>query len=167
MVTQANLFAKQCSKLAVLVVLTTSTVALTAQETLAIPLEPILDQMGRRIVNGLLSTDFSDNQTTLPTSQSFTNMQEATNSPPATPGSLPSAYPPTDSQSYPIYPPSSVQAAPTYPPQTDSPIYPSSYPTYPSNAVPPAPTYSPPNYSPAYPAYPPAHSSPPVIINNF
>lgn len=138
MITQANLFSKQCRKLAVLVALTTSTVALTAQETLAIPLEPILGQMGRCMIKGLVGTDSSDQAAPLD-SQSFTGTQQETSSP-----------------QYPAY------APPTYPQGYPSPTYPTAYPPgSPSGYS----AYPPPAYS--SPAPTPGRSATPVIINNF
>jgi hypothetical protein len=102
---QDSLLVQQCSKLAVLVVLTTSTVALTAQETLAIPLEPILDQMGRCMIRGLVGTD-SGNQATPPDSQPLTDtQQEGTQQETDSPLEYPAYSPPTHPSSYPAYPP--------------------------------------------------------------
>lgn len=91
--------------------LTISIVGLTTQETLAVPLKPVLDQMGRRMVEGALGVD-SDALATPPASQPSTNTQEATDSPPATPTYPPATYLPA----YPAIPSNSVPVAPVYSP---------------------------------------------------
>lgn len=185
MITQDNLFAKQCSKLVVLVTLTTSIIGLTTQKTLAIPLEPILDQMGRRMIEGLVGTDISD-QAEPQDNQSFTDEEEIVGSPQQYPAYPPSTHPPVHqsvypppaySQGYIPYPPGSSQQYPAYPPSPYPPIYPQGQVIYPPGS-PQYPAYAPPTYLPAYsPGYPPpAYSSPapsprqsatPIIINNF
>lgn len=160
MITQDIMSAKQCRKLAVLVALTTSIVALTAQETLAIPLEPILDQMGRRIVEGLIGTDSGNQaaQATPPASQLLRDTQEEPVSPQYERTASPPEYP---AYSPPTYLPAYPQGYSTYPPG-----FPSQHPTYPPPAYPPS-TYSPVYPSPTPPNYPPGRTATPVIINNF
>jgi hypothetical protein len=186
MITQNNLF-KGFGILVVPVILTTSIVALTQKETLAIPLEPILDRVGRRVVEGLLDVDSSE-PALLPANQSFTDTQVETNSAPEYPeeiGSSPAntqevtnSLPVSPAYSLPAHPQTYPPVYPAIPPQTYPPChatypspnypqtYPPVYPTIPPNSAPVSPVYSP-AYPQSYPAYPSARPSPPVIINNF
>ena len=154
MINQDYVFLKQCSKLAVLFALSVPMVAITAQKTLAIPIAPLLDQMGRRALEGLLGVGSSSQPS--PVNQESINTQVPAGDPGAySPPNSPPAYPPpANPPAYPTYAPASAYPPPAYP-----------APTYPAPAYPP--TYPPPAYLPVYPAYPPARSSPPVIINNF
>jgi hypothetical protein len=163
MITQNNLF-KGFGILVVSVILTTSIVALTQKETLAIPLEPILDQVGRRVVEGLLDVDSSE-PAVLPANQSFTDTQVETGSAPAYPEEIGSSLANTQEVT------NSLPVSPAYSPPTYLQSYPPAYPAIPPSSAPISPTYTTPTYPrtypPFYPAYPPAQSNPPVIINNF
>lgn len=157
MITQHNQFLKRGSQLTALAMLTILMVISFAQVTLAIPLDPILDRIGRSAVEGAFSAD-SASEATPEASQTSTNTQEEVDSSPETPeetGSLlgnptypPQAYP----HNYPPYPPQVyLPSYPPYPPQ----VYPSIYPqTYPS------PVYLLPSSVPS------GQSSIPLIINN-
>ena len=170
MIAQNTQFQKGCSQLVALIVLSIPMVAFHTQEAVAIPLKPILDQIGRGMVQGLFGNGY--NPQIPPNYQQFTGTQGT---------GFPETYP-TPQQGYPQqgYPQQAYpqQAYPAYP----QPAYPQQgyqpgYPAYPQPAYPQA--YPQPAYAPAYPqAYPqpspiilpmspPAKSSPPVIINNF
>jgi hypothetical protein len=196
MITLAKLFQKGFGNIAVRLALSIPIVLLNAQSSFAIPLEPILDLLGRNALESLLGNGFSAQP--LPANQQVTNTTEVAGSPgtyPAvepSPNYLPPNYqqpsypnysPPNYQQpTYPNYPPPNYQQ-PTYPgylpPNYQQPTYPNypppnyqqpSYPGYPppNYQQPSYPNYSPPNYQPPiYFIYPPARSSPPVIINNF
>lgn len=165
MVVQNNLLVKQCSKLTVLAILTISIVSLTIQESLAVPLKPVLDQVGRRMVERSLGIDSA--QATLPNRQTEEDTQE-------TDPNLASKEETAPTPMAPAYPQPTYQQA--YPPPIYPPAYPSpSYPAYPQQTYPQA-YQSPINAMPVYvlpQAYPPTtYLSPPpnrtpVIINNF
>jgi hypothetical protein len=98
MILSNNLLSKRLVQLAVLLLLATSIVTLTAQATLAIPLKPILDQMGRRLIQEIFDVAPTD-QPTPPATQPSPNVQQENFSSPESPsdpsGSLPSPYPST------------------------------------------------------------------------
>jgi hypothetical protein len=73
MITQDKLFRKKFGKLGVLVALSIPMLAFSAQKTLVIPLEPMLDQMGRRVVEGFFGVGSSTQP--LPASPQFINPQ--------------------------------------------------------------------------------------------
>jgi hypothetical protein len=173
------IFHKGFGFLGVAVVLSIPMVAFSAQRSLAIPLEPILDRVGRSMVEGLFGIGAGAQG--YPANQQFIYTQD--------PAGSPGAYPPTSSPpastspapaypgyQSPAYPPASYPPAypgyqsPAYPPAS----YPPAYPGYQSPAYPPPATAYPayqspayPAYPPPYPAYPPPRSGTPVIINNF
>ncbi|MGB3203918.1 MAG: hypothetical protein WBB28_02885 [Crinalium sp.] len=136
------------------------------QKTLAIPIQPLIEQMGRRMIEGLFG---------IPANPQYSLPNQQYNYPPPTPGYTgdnqntypPSAYPSTD-QNYPQYPSPNYQQTPPQPtyPNYSQPNYPAPYPqpSYPNY---PQPAY--PNYPPAsYPVpYPQTRPNTPVIINNF
>lgn len=185
--TSNKLFLKGFSQLAVLVMLSTSIVALTQKETLAVPLKPVFDHMGRRIVERSLGIDST--QATSPEDKADEDVQQSAPTLDPTEETAPTPVnsaqeQPTSQQadSQPTYPPAypqpSIPAYPqsTYPQPTYPPAYPSpSIPAYPQPTYPPAPQL-PMNVTPVYlvpQAYPPVNYSPtpinrtPVIINNF
>jgi len=192
MITQNNLFHKEFGKVAVLLALSIPMVAFSAEKTLAIPLKPVFDQLGRRVMEGLLGV--GSNAQLLPVNQQFTNTQPTVGdpgayqvpgySPPVDSTTPPAAYqaPAYQAPAYqaPAYQTPAYQApayqTPGYPPAYQAPAYqtpgyPPAYqaPAYQAPGYPPAyqaPAYQAP-YPPAYPVYPPTRSSPPVIINNF
>jgi len=183
MISPINLFQKGFGKIAVGLVLSIPVVVLNAQSSFAIPLEPILDLLGRNALESLFGNGFSAQP--LPANQQVTNTTEVAGSPGTYPAVEPSPnyLPPNYQQpSYPNYSPPNYQqpSYPNYsPPNYQQPSYPNypppnyqqpSYPNYPppNYQQPSYPNYPPPNYQPPiYFIYPPARSSPPVIINNF
>jgi hypothetical protein len=168
---QYTLFLKTFNKVAVLVIPTISIVALTAQETLAIPLKPIFDQRGNRAIKELLGVG-SGTQAALQVSQPSINRErEETSSPAASPDYPSSINTSTYAQTYPGSPP----VSPAYPAPTYTPMYPQGYPGYSPGSPPVSPAYPAPTYTPMYPqgypgyspGSPPVRSSPGVIINNY
>lgn len=166
MTLSVTLLTKQVAKLMLPLLLLTSTVIATTQATLAMPLNSILDRVGRNVIKETLGVD-SDAEVPPSASQTPNNTQEETDSSSETPTQTdsasetptytPQAYPP----GYTLYPP---QAYPPsyipYPPQVYPPTYPQAYPL---------PVYVLPTFVP--PAYPSptssGQSSMPLIINNI
>lgn len=187
MITSNKLLLKKFGQLAVLVMLSTSIVTLTQKETLAVPLEPVLDQVGRRMVERSLGIDStqaasSEDKADEDVEQSSPTLDPTEETAPTPVNSAEEQ--PTDQQAapQPIYPPAYPQPSipaypqPTYPQPTFPPAYPQqSIPAYPQPTIPPDPQL-PMNVTPVYllpQAYPLPNYSPtpinrtPVIINNF
>jgi len=164
MITQTNLLQQGFGKIAVGMALSILPVIFSAQSSLAIPLEPIFDLLGRNALSDMFGSGF--NTQALPANQQFTtNTTEVAGSPdtyPAiqpspTPTYSPSTYPADNSQ--PVYPnyPSPTYQQPTYPSYPPPTYQQPSYPNYPSPNYqqPTYPSYPPPTYQqPAYPSYP-------------
>jgi len=159
MIAQNTQFQKGCSQLVALIVLSIPMVAFHTQEAVAIPLKPILDQIGRGMVQGLFGNGY--NPQIPPNYQQFTGTQGT---------GFPETYP-TPQQGYPQqgYPqqgyPQQAYPQQGYPqqgyPQQAYPqqAYPQqAYPqqAYPQQAYPayPQPAYPQQGYQPGYPAYP-------------
>lgn len=142
-------FQKGCGQLAALIALSIPMVAFHTQEAVAIPLQPILDQIGRGMVQGLFGNGYS--------------AQIPSNYPPftGTQGTgFPDAYPtPQPEFPQPGYPPTYPQPQQGYPQQGYQPTY--SQPQQPGYPTSPQPAYPQPGYQPGYPTYPqPAYSQP-------
>ena len=172
MTRQYTLFLKTFNKVAVLVIPTISIVALTVQETLAIPLKPILDQMGNRAIKELVGIDPCTqavpqvNQLSINREQGTTNsslpsatysepnIQQVTNSPAVSADHASLINTSNYAQAYPGY-------TPNYPPNN-----PQGYPGYQPNSPPPPTVYFTPNYPPnnpqGYPGYQPNSPPPPT-----
>ncbi len=166
MIRQLKLFSKQPHQLAASLMLAISIVVVTAQESLAIPLEPILNQQAIRFLEEWLGID-SHNQAAPYAHQPWMNTQQKTNFP---------AYPPcptpTYSQGYTECPSNFPQTSPSVPVPTYIPMYPQGHPGYLPGS--PAPTYiliypqvspgfSTPTYIPIYPQVSPGFSAPTYI----
>ncbi|WP_341530535.1 hypothetical protein WKK05_15395 [Nostoc sp. UHCC 0302] len=178
MIRQYKLFSKQPNQLAKLLILAISIVVVTAQEVLAIPLEPILNQKAILLLEELLGID-SNNQAAPSVNQPWTNTQQETNFPSAYPTFSVPNYAPTYSEGHtgcppnfpvptyiPIYPqgyPGSSQVSPGFAAPTYIPIYPQGYP----GSLPGSPQVSPgfaaPTYVPIYPQVSPGFPVPTYI----
>jgi hypothetical protein len=152
---QSNLFLKRVGQFTVVSVLTISMIALGEQQSLAIPLEPILDRIGRSMVEKMFNIDSAAQ--TPPPAQPYPNMQPETSSSPKFPLDPSATSPPITPPTNPTYPPSTSPAPSNYPPSTP---YPQSYPTYPQHSEVTPPVYSAPTYPPTNPVYPPGRSHP-------
>ncbi|MCC2694866.1 hypothetical protein [Nodularia sp. LEGE 04288] len=191
MMTQSHVVNKGLSKLAISLLISLPILGLTTQKSLALPLSPILQQVGYQVINDLFNNQSSSQSS--PTNQELAgtigaNPSIDSNSPNYTEPNYEQGYPsspqpnyqqgypsspqPNYQQGYPAYPqPNYQQGYPAYP----QPNYQQGYPAYPQpNYQQGYPNYPQPNYQQGYPAYPmmypfypPMRNSPPVIINNF
>ncbi|RCJ25095.1 hypothetical protein A6770_28195 [Nostoc minutum NIES-26] len=182
MIRQHKLFSKQPNQLAKSLILAISIVVVTAQEVLAIPLEPILNQKAILLLEELLGID-SNNQAAPSVNQPWTNTQQKTNFPSAYPTCSAPNYAPTYSQGhtgctpnfpvptyipmypqgYPGYLPGSPQVSPGFAAPTYVPIYPQGYPGYLPGSPQVSPGFAAPTYVPIYPQVSPGFPVPTYI----
>lgn len=146
MIIQSNLFFKRVGQFTVVSVLIIPMIGLSEKQSLAIPLTPILDRIGRSIVEGVFNVD-SAAQETPPATQADPNVQQETTSFPEFPLDPSASSSPTFPPVNPNYPPSAFPAPPNYPPSIP---YPQGSPTYPQYFIPTPPVYSVPMSPPAY-----------------
>ncbi|WGV23971.1 hypothetical protein [Halotia branconii] len=166
MIRQYKFFLKQSYQLAASLMLAISIVMMTAQESLAIPLEPIINQQAIRLLEEWLGID-SNNQAAPYTNQSWINTQQKPNF--ATYSPCPTS---TYSQVYTGCPSNFPQTSPNIPVPTYIPMYPQGYPGYlPGSSAPTyiliypqvSPSFSTPTYIPIYPQISPGFSAPTYI----
>lgn len=146
MITRSNLFLKRVGQVTIVSVLTIPMIGLSEKQSSAIPLTPILDRVGRSIVEGVFNVD-STAQETPPTTQPAPDVQQETTSFPEFPLDRSASSSPTFPPVNPNYPHRASPAPPNYFPSTP---YPQGYPTYPQYFVPTPPVYSVPMSPPAY-----------------
>lgn len=164
MMTQNKLLAKQCSKLTAFMVLAILIVGLSIQEASAVPLKPVLEQVGGRVVEGLLENDSTQAASSEDQEQEDEDDIEQTDSIQA-PTQETAPTPVNSSQEQPTCPPAFPQpiGQPTYPP-----AFPQPYPPNPQLPMNVTPVYAVPQAYPPMMNYSPTPvNRTPVIINNF